>query len=106
MAAAAKRRWVVTGAGGQLGRCLAERLRDDPANALAAGFDRRALDIGDAAALRRALTALPGGPPDVVANAAAMTQVDRCETELAEAEAANTTGPVALAKLCAELGAR
>ena len=103
---AAKRRWVVTGAGGQLGRCLLERLRDDPVHALAAGFDRRSLDIADTAALRRALSGLPGGPPDVVANAAAMTHVDRCETEPAEAAAANTTGPAALAQVCQELGAR
>ena len=33
----------------------------------------------DGAALRRALAGSPGGPPDVVANAAAMTHVDRCE---------------------------
>jgi dTDP-4-dehydrorhamnose reductase len=106
MTAAAKRRWVVTGAGGQLGRCLVARLRDDPAHMLAAGFDRRELDIADVAALRRALAELPGGPPDVVANAAAMTHVDRCEAEPAEAEAANTTGPAALAQRCQELGAR
>lgn len=104
--AAAKRRWVVTGAGGQLGRCLVARLQSDPANELAVGFDRRALDIADEAALHRALTTLPGGPPDVVANAAAMTQVDRCETEPEEAAAGNTTGPAALAQLCQELGAR
>jgi len=106
MGGAAKRRWVVTGAGGQLGRCLAERLRGDASHELAAGFDRRALDIGDATALRRALRELPGGPPDVVANAAAMTHVDRCETEPAEARAANATGPAAMAQICQELGAR
>lgn len=104
--AVAKRRWVVTGAGGQLGRCLVARLQDDPANELAAGFDRRALDIADAAALDRVFDTMPGGAPDVVVNAAAMTQVDRCETEPQEAAAANTTGPAALAQLCQELGAR
>jgi dTDP-4-dehydrorhamnose reductase len=35
-----------------------------------------------------------------------MTQVDRCETEPAVAEAANTTGPAALAALCGEIGAQ
>lgn len=105
MGNAAKRRWVVTGAGGQLGLCLAARLRDDHSSALAAAFDHRVLDIADAGALRRALTGLPGGPPDVVANAAAMTHVDRCEAEPAAAEAANATGPGLLAALCQELGA-
>ncbi len=106
MASAAKRRWVVTGASGQLGLCLAARLRSDPANTLVAAFDHRALDIADATALRRAFSALPGGPPDVVANAAAMTHVDRCEAEPAAAEAANATGPAALAALCQQIGAQ
>ncbi len=61
-----------------------------------------ALDITDGSGLRRALTGLPGGPPDVVANAAAMTHVDRCEAEPAAAEAANATGPGVLAQLCQE----
>lgn len=104
MGRAANRRWVVTGAGGQLGRCLAARLREDPVNALAAAFDHRVLDIGDAGALRRALTGLPGGVPDVVANAAAMTHVDRCEADPTAAEAANATGPGVLAALCQEIG--
>ena len=104
MGSAAKRRWVVTGAGGQLGLCLAARLRTDPANTLAAAFDHRALDIADATAVRCALADFPGGPPDVIANAAAMTQVDRCEVEPAAAEAANATGPAALATLCQQIG--
>ena len=52
MGNAVKRRWVVIGAGGQLGLCLAARLRGDPANALAAAFEHRALDITDGTALR------------------------------------------------------
>jgi dTDP-4-dehydrorhamnose reductase len=106
MEGAAKRRWVVTGAGGQLGLCLAARLRRDPANSLAAAFDHKALDITDAAALRSAIAALPGGPPDVIANAAAMTQVDLCEDDPAAAALANASGPAALAGLCQQIGAR
>ena len=106
MGNAAKRRWVVTGAGGQLGRCLAARLRTDPANTLAAAFDHTALDIADVTVMRRTLSQLPGGAPDVVANAAAMTHVDRCETEPAGAEAANATGPAALAEICEQIGAQ
>jgi dTDP-4-dehydrorhamnose reductase len=101
-----KRRWVVIGAGGQLGRCLVARLAGDPAHTLAASFDRRALDIADAGALQRALSTLPGGPPDVVANAAAMTHVDRCEADPAEAEAANASGPAAVAELCRDMNTR
>ena len=103
MASGAQRRWVVTGAGGQLGLCLAARLARDPHHALAAAFDHRELDIADPAALRRALL---DARPDVVANAAAMTHVDRCESEPAAAEAANATGPGALAALCREIGAQ
>jgi len=106
MEGAAKRRWVVTGAGGQLGLCLAARLRTDPANVLVAAFDHKALDITDAAALRSAIAALPGGPPDVIANAAAMTQVDRCEDDPTAAALANASGPAALAELCQQAGAR
>ena len=106
MGSTAKRRWVVTGAGGQLGLCLVARLRGDPTNTLAAAFDHRALDIADATAVRSALAELPGGPPDVVANAAAMTHVDRCEEEPAVAQAANTNGPAALATRCQQIGAR
>ncbi len=106
MGSAAKRRWVVTGAGGQLGLCLAARLRTDPTNTLVAAFDHKALDVADVTAVRSVLTALPGGPPDVVANAAAMTHVDRCEADPALAEAANATGPAALAAICQQIGAR
>jgi dTDP-4-dehydrorhamnose reductase len=106
MAGQAKRRWVVTGAGGQLGLCLTARLRGGSVDTLAAAFDRAALDLADAAGMRRTLLALPGGAPDVIANAAAMTHVDRCETEPAAAEAANATGPAALAEICEQIGAQ
>jgi dTDP-4-dehydrorhamnose reductase len=106
MAAVAKRRWVVTGAGGQLGRCLVERLAASDRDELVAGFSRADLDVTDADAVRGRLASLPGGPPDVVANAAAMTHVDRCESEPALAEAANAVAPGRLAESCRALGAR
>ena len=100
------RRWVVTGAGGQLGRCLVARLAASERDQLVAGFAHADLDITDAAAIRSALGGLPGGAPDVVVNAAAMTQVDRCESEPALAEAANAAAPGHIAETCRALGAR
>lgn len=106
MSAGAKRRWVVTGAGGQLGRCLVERLSASDRHELVLGVTRADLDVTDADAVRRRLASLPGGPPDVVANAAAMTHVDRCESEPEAAHAANAVAPGSLAASCRALGAQ
>lgn len=97
------RRWLVTGAGGQLGRCLAERLR--ARDALAAAPGRHELDVTDREAVRRAVLDAPGGPPAVVVNAAAMTQVDRCESEPEAAQLANALAPGWLAEASREAGA-
>jgi len=99
---AARRRWVVTGANGQLGSCLAARLRRSDRHELVAAFGRDALDVTDTAAIDRLFAA----PVDVVANAAAMTHVDRCEGEPALAEAANAVAPGRLAEACRKAGAR
>jgi dTDP-4-dehydrorhamnose reductase len=96
----------VTGAGGQLGRCLAARLSEHPEFALAAALDRAALDVTDEKAVRRAVETAPGGPPDVVANAAAMTHVDRCESEPELAQRANALAPGWLAEAAQAVGAR
>ena len=97
------RRWVVTGAGGQLGRCLAARLRSHRHFALGAALDREALDVTDEKAVHAALRELR---PDVVANTAAMTQVDRCESEPEAAERANARAPGFVADACHAVGAR
>jgi dTDP-4-dehydrorhamnose reductase len=102
-APATARRWLVTGAGGQLGRCLVERLRAQ--DALVAAPDRHALDVTDREAVRRAVLGAPGGPPSVVVNAAAMTQVDRCESEPEAAQRANALAPGWLAEATREAGA-
>lgn len=99
------RRWLVTGAGGQLGRCLVARLRSLPQHALAAAPERAALDVTDRDAVRRAILAAAGDGLDVVANAAAMTQVDRCETEPEAARLANALAPGWLAEAAREAGA-
>lgn len=105
-AAAPAPRWLVTGAGGQLGRCLVEQLRDSPHHAQLAAPERAALDVTDREAVRRAVLEAPGGPPDVVANTAAMTHVDRCESEPEAAFRANALAPGLLAEACREAGAR
>jgi dTDP-4-dehydrorhamnose reductase len=97
-----RRRWIVTGAGGQLGSCLAARLRASARDEVVA-FDRATLDITDASALRRVVREVA---PDFVANAAAMTHVDRCESEPEAAEAANAMAPGVLAETCREVGAQ
>jgi len=97
------RRWLVTGAGGQLGRCLVERLR---ARQMLAGAPGRAeLDVTDREAVRRAVLDAPGGPPAVVVNAAAMTHVDLCEAEPEAARRANALAPGWLAGASREAGA-
>ncbi len=99
------RRWLVTGAGGQLGRCLVEQLREHPRHELLAGFGHAELDVADREAVRRALLGSPSGPPDVVVNAAAMTHVDRCESEPDAAWRVNALAPGLLAEACREAGA-
>lgn len=92
-------RLVITGAGGQLGSCLAEL-------ATAQGRDVLALtssqwDITDPAAVERNIRA-----GDVVINCAAYTDVDGAESDEARAYAVNATGPEHLARACGRVGAR
>jgi dTDP-4-dehydrorhamnose reductase len=74
-------RVLVTGAGGQLGRALRDRL---PGGVFLTHAD---LDVADAGAVRSALRA-----GDVVIHAAAMTDVDGCEREPDAAWAVNAAG--------------
>lgn len=90
---------MITGAGGQLGSCLA-------ALASAQGRDVLALtssqwDITDLAAAERNIRA-----GDVVINCAAYTDVDGAERDEARAYAVNASGPEHLARVCARVGAR
>ncbi|MGZ4608967.1 MAG: dTDP-4-dehydrorhamnose reductase [Actinomycetes bacterium] len=90
-------RWLVTGAGGMLGRDLASVLADADVNALS----RSELDICDPTAVA---AAVPGH--DVVVNAAAWTDVDAAEEHEADATRINGLGPQLLAAACAAAGAR
>jgi dTDP-4-dehydrorhamnose reductase len=94
-------RWLVTGAGGMLGRdiCLALRRHGEPVTALG----HRELDITDAAAVA---ARLGEHGPDVVVNCAAWTAVDAAEQHEAQALRVNGTGAANLAAACARQGAR
>ncbi len=90
---------LITGAAGMLGRTLLRRF----AALGAEGTDRRALDLVDAAAVDAAIAARR---PRTVINCAAMTAVDRCESERDAAFAANATATANLARACRRQGAR
>jgi dTDP-4-dehydrorhamnose reductase len=93
-------RVLITGANGQLGHALRDRL---PAGLDARFAGRAELDISDENAVQATLAQWR---PDVVINAAAYTAVDRAEQEWQLALAANGTGPGHLAAACARQGTR
>lgn len=99
-------RWIITGGGGQLGRCLAEALGSQPAETLVAALPRAELDVSDRDQVVRLFERQPEAPPDVLVNAAAFNAVDRCEKETLRAERVNGEGPGHLADVCAKVGVR
>jgi dTDP-4-dehydrorhamnose reductase len=94
-------RWLVTGAGGMLGRDVVASLRalDEDVT----GLDRRELDVTRRAAVREVLRRLR---PAVVVNCAAWTAVDAAESDEASALAVNGAGAGNVAAACAAAGAR
>jgi dTDP-4-dehydrorhamnose reductase len=88
---------LVTGAGGQLGRELVERL-----GAGAIGFDHATLDVTDGSAVRAAVR---HHEPDAVVHAAAWTAVDACEGDPDRAHLVNETATRHVAEAAAEVGA-
>lgn len=91
-----RRRVIVLGAAGQLGRRLVDRLGAD-ADREVIGFDKTALDVCDAGRVREVLSAQR---PEWLVNAAAMTQVDLCESQTDRANAINAHAVGRLADLC------
>lgn len=92
-------RIVITGAGGQLGGCLAAQGADQGRNLLA--LTSAQWDITDPAAAEAIVTS-----GDVVINCAAYTDVDGAESDEARAYAVNAAAPAHIAKACARAGAR
>jgi dTDP-4-dehydrorhamnose reductase len=92
-------RIVITGAGGQLGSCLAAQAVDQGRDVLALISSQ--WDITDPAAAERIVK---GG--DVVVNCAAYTNVDGAESDESAAYAVNAAGPEHIARACARAGAR
>ena len=93
--------WLITGAGGMLGKDLLARLAADGVPSV--GLTRGDLDITDPEAVHGAVAE---HQPDVVVNCAAWTAVDDAETQEAEALRINGDGPRHLAAACAKTGAR
>lgn len=94
-----RRRWLVTGATGMLGRDMVAVLESAARGVTA--FGRGELDILDAAAVHDAVDG-----HDVVVNCAAWTAVDDAESHEDDAYAVNALGAQHLARAAAAHGAR
>ena len=92
-------KFLITGAKGQVGYCLALQLQGKY-EILA--VDRDELDITDQSAVKNAVENFR---PDVIINAAAHTAVDRAETEVELSKAINVKGPQYLAEAAKDVGA-
>lgn len=90
---------LVTGANGQLGRCIADELRVQKIAHTLLGH--RDADINDTVVLERLVSEKS---VSAVINAAAYTAVDKAESEPELAKRVNHDGPEALAKLCSRFG--
>lgn len=91
---------LLTGANGQLGKCLQDRLPQGWQMLAASSAE---LDITDAA---QVLAAVSGFKPDAIINAAAYTAVDKAESDAARAAEVNARGPANLAQAAKSHGAR
>ena len=88
---------LITGANGQLGRCLQNVLAPTPYRITA--VDLAGLDITNSVEVSTRIARIA---PDVVVNAAAYTAVDQAESDAARAGQVNAQGPKFLARACRE----
>jgi len=86
---------LVTGAGGQLGQCLADQLNAQGITHTL--LSRQDADINDTVVLEKIVA---DNDITAIINAAAYTAVDKAESEPELAKRINEDGPAALAKLC------
>jgi len=86
---------LITGAAGQLGLDLVDAFADHEVT----GLTRSQLDVGDEADVAAAVASLR------VVNAAALTDVDGCESDPVAAHRSNALGPWWLARACERTGA-
>ncbi|MFA7553083.1 MAG: dTDP-4-dehydrorhamnose reductase [Spongiibacteraceae bacterium] len=93
-----KKRVLVTGVHGQVGRALKKALGQqcELVTAARAGADVN-FDLSDAAQIKKAIEVVK---PDIVINPAAYTQVDNAEDEVELARLINATAPGVMAELC------
>jgi dTDP-4-dehydrorhamnose reductase len=91
-------RVLVTGAAGQVGRCVVQNLDEHEVLAIA----HHDLDLGDRERVEQTVGTFA---PHAIVNAAAMTNVDACEREPERAFAANALGVRHLAVASARVGA-
>lgn len=94
-------KWIVTGAGGQLGQAfsnLLEKSTDDHK-----AFSRSELDVLNATQL---LKVISREKPDIILNCAAWTNVDLAEQNVLSANNVNVLGTYNLAVACLKSGSR
>lgn len=94
-------KWLITGANGQLGRCLQKTLNSQGIDFLA--FSRADLDITNIDLLKENIRSIK---PDVVINAAAYTNVEQSETNSVEAFKINHLGAANVAIASKSVGAK
>ncbi|MBW9149309.1 dTDP-4-dehydrorhamnose reductase [Clostridium sp. CM028] len=92
---------LITGANGQLGRELTNQYKGKK------GIDLILTDVSDLdiANVDQVYSVVNKNKPDVIINCAALTAVDKCETEIDMAYRINTIGPKNLAAAANEIGA-
>jgi dTDP-4-dehydrorhamnose reductase len=92
---------LLTGANGQLGRCVRDVFANSEHDVIA--LDRQALDISSESTVA---STIAFHNPEVILNAAAYTAVDKAESEPEQARAINGLAPGILAAAAKDVGAR